>query len=165
MPSESPARSSQSPPSAEADKHKHLDRDIREMVSAITHRVTDFNKSGSTHHLEKEDENDTRIITLAGTNDGATLRSELDEKSGKKTSVGEPETLSTFINSNFQAINNSIMFGGSYHANDPGVHFDISDFIHQPQPPQSDHHKVEKPAEKGKKKDKEAPKSDHRFRF
>jgi len=148
MPSESPTRSSQSP-HAQGDKHRSLDTEIRKMVSAITHRVTDLNNSGSTHHLEKEDENDTRIITLAGTNDGATLRSELDEKSGK-TSVGESEALTTFINSNFQAINNSIMYGGSYHANDPGVHFDISDFVHQPQPqpPQSHDHKAEKPAER-----------------
>ncbi|KAJ1402182.1 hypothetical protein SESBI_28281 [Sesbania bispinosa] len=137
--------------SAEGEKHKQLDREIREMVSAITHRVTDFHKSGSTHHLENEDENDVRIITLAGTNDGATLRSELDEKSGK-SSHGEPEALSTYINSNFQAVNNSIMFGGSYQANDPGVHMDISDFT---DPPQS-HHKAEKHGKKGKKKEKEA---------
>ncbi|KAL9321092.1 hypothetical protein ACSQ67_012931 [Phaseolus vulgaris] len=165
MPSESPpTRSSQSPP-AEADKHKSLDTEIRKMVSAITHRVTDLSHSGSSHHSEKEDENDTRIITLAGTNDGATLRSELDEKSGK-TSVGESESLTTFINSNFQAFNNSIMYGGSYHANDPGVHLDISDFIHQPQPPQTHHQKAENPSEKkGKKKEKEASKSDHQFRF
>ncbi|WVY95495.1 hypothetical protein V8G54_034583 [Vigna mungo] len=156
-----PSESAQSPP-APGDKHKSLDTEIRKMVSAITHRVTDNN---STHHLEKEDENDTRIITLAGTNDGATLRSELDEKSAK-TSVGESEALTTFINSNFQAVNNSIMYGGSYQANDPGVHFDISDFMDQPQPPQSHHHKAEKPAEKkGKKKDKEASKSDHQSRF
>ena len=161
MPFESSAKSSQSPP-AEGDKHKHLDREIREMVSAITHRVTDFHKAGSTHHLEKEHEDDTRIITLTGTNDGATLRSELDEKSGK-TSHGESEELSTFVNSNFQAINNSIMFGGSYQANDPGVHLDISDFTDQP--PESHHHKVEKPGKKGKKKDKEGSKSDHQFAF
>ncbi|KAK7412471.1 hypothetical protein VNO78_03935 [Psophocarpus tetragonolobus] len=154
MPSES---STKSPP-ADGDKHRHLDREIREMVSAITHRVTDFQKSGSTHHSEKEDEHDTRIITLAGTNDGATLRSELDEKSGK-TSLGESEALSTFVNSNFQAVNNSIMFGGSYQANDPGVHLDISDLTDQP--PQSHHHKVEKPGKKGKKKDKETSKTEH----
>ncbi|KAI5447700.1 hypothetical protein KIW84_015236 [Lathyrus oleraceus] len=74
-------KSSQSPP-AEAEKHKNLDREIREMVSAITGRVTNFHKPGSTHHLDNEDENGTRIITLAGTNEGATLRSEMDEKSG-----------------------------------------------------------------------------------
>ncbi|XP_027339477.1 uncharacterized protein LOC113853177 [Abrus precatorius] len=157
MPSEPSAKSGQSP-SNEGEKHKHLDREIREMVSAITHRVTDFHKSDSTHHLENDDERDVRIITLAGTNDGATLKSDLDEKSGK-TPHGEPEALSTFVNSNFQAINNSIMFGGSYQANDPGVHLDISDFT---DPPHSHHHhKVDKQGKKGKKKEKEGSKSEH----
>ncbi|XP_057433504.1 uncharacterized protein LOC130726275 [Lotus japonicus] len=151
MPSES-TKSSPSP-SGEGEKHKHLDREIREMVSAITHRVTDFHKSGSTHHLENEDEHDhVRIITLTGTNNGATLRSELDEKSGKSSSHDEAETLSTYINSNFQAVNNSIMLGGSYQANDPGVHMDISDFT------EPHHHKAEKHE---KKKEKEATKSEH----
>ncbi|XP_004485922.1 uncharacterized protein [Cicer arietinum] len=149
-------KSSPSPPS-EGHKHKNLDREIREMLSAITHRVTDFHKPGSTHHLDNDDEHGTRIITLAGTNDGATLRSELDEKSGKYSSDGEPEALSTYVNSNFQAVNNSIMLGGSYHANDPGVHMDISDFT---EPPQS-HHKAEKLGKKEKKKGKEGSKTEH----
>ncbi|XP_045803897.1 uncharacterized protein LOC123897339 [Trifolium pratense] len=146
-------------PSAEDEKHKNLDREIREMVSAITHRVTDFHKPGSTHHLDNDDEHGTRIITLAGTNEGATLRSELDDKSGKYSSHDEAEALSTYVNSNFQAINNSIMLGGSYHANDPGVHMDISDFT-EPQ----NHHKAEKHGKKekkDKKKGKESSKSEH----
>lgn len=158
MPSEESVNSS-----PKGEKHKHLDREIREMVSAITHRVNDFHKPGSTHHLEKEDEHGTRIITLAGTNNGATLRSELDEKSGKSSSHdGEDEALSTYVNSNFQAINNSIMFGGSYHANDPGVHMDISDFT-DPLPPHKaeKHGKKEKKEKKKEKKDKEASKSEN----
>ncbi|RDX96260.1 hypothetical protein CR513_21107, partial [Mucuna pruriens] len=124
---------------------KHLDREIREMVSSMTQRVTDFHKTGSTQHLGNNDEHDMRIITLAGTNDGATLRSQVDEKSGK-SSDDEPETLSTFVNSNFQAVNNSIMLGGSYQANDPGVRLDITDHAL--------HHMPEKQVKKGKKKDK-----------
>ncbi|XP_061342686.1 uncharacterized protein LOC133288881 [Gastrolobium bilobum] len=161
MPSET-VKPSQSPP-GESEKHKSLDREIREMVSAITHRVSDFHKSGSTHHLDQkndiEDEHDVRIITLAGNNDGATLRSELlDDKSSAGNGFhhdGEPdEALSTYVNSNFQAVNNSIMFGGSYHANDPGVHVDISDFAEPP------HYKAEKHWKKGKNKEKEATKSE-----
>jgi hypothetical protein len=147
-------------PSAEDEKHKNLDREIREMVSAITHRVTDFHKPGSAHHLDNDDEHGTRIITLAGNNEGATLRSELDDKSGKYSSHDEPEALSTYVNSNFQAINNSIMLGGSYHANDPGVHMDISDFTEPP----LNHHKTEKHGKKekkDKKKGKESSKSEH----
>ena len=57
---------------SETDKHKQLDREIREMVSAITHRVTDDDEDGG-----------ARIITLTGKNTGATLKSETEEKLGK----------------------------------------------------------------------------------
>ncbi|MED6137131.1 hypothetical protein PIB30_062062 [Stylosanthes scabra] len=158
--------------SAKPSSNQSLDREIREMVSAITNRVTDFHKSGSTghhhHHSATHDDDDhgVRIITLAGTNDGATLKGELDDKSPGKSSSHhhhhhdhddvEAEPLSTYVNSNFQAINNSMMIGGSFHANDPGVHLDISDFTEPTIPPH--HHKHGK---KGKKKEKEGSKSDH----
>lgn len=136
--------------SSEAEKqHKQLDREIREMVSAITHRVTDFHNHKSAD--ADDDDRGVRIITLAGNNNGATLRSELDQKSGQSLPGGETESaLSTYVNSNFQAINNSMMLGGSYEANDPGVHLDISDFTEPP-------HRRDKP----KNKEKEASKNDH----
>ncbi|KAK9275291.1 hypothetical protein L1049_022553 [Liquidambar formosana] len=62
--------------------------------------------------------------------------------------------LRTYVNSNFQAINNSIMLGGSYSTNDPGVHMDISDFF------EHNGHKPDKHGKKGKKKEKETSKSD-----
>ncbi|KAK7245537.1 hypothetical protein RIF29_40383 [Crotalaria pallida] len=167
MPSSESVKPSHQSPSGEGEMHKKLDKEIRDMVSAITHRVTDFHKSGSTHHLENEDDHDVRIITLAGTNDGATLKSEFDEKSSKHSDDDDEEehdeALSTYVNSNFQAVNNSIMLGGSYSANDPGVHVDISDFT---EPSQSYHHKAKghdekKHGKKGKKKEKESSKSEH----
>lgn len=141
-------------PNPEGDKNKQFDREVREMVAAITHRLTDPHKSGSSAHYNFEDDNGARIITLAGTNSGATLRSELDGKTGLEDELtlgGESEGLSTYVNSNFQAVNNSIMMGGSYTTNDPGVHVDISDFVEPDEP---------KPRGwKGKKKDKEAIKT------
>ncbi|XP_028755704.1 uncharacterized protein LOC114715059 [Neltuma alba] len=143
----------------EAEKHKQLDKDIREMVTSITSRVANFHKSG--HYKEEEDDDDgVRIITLAGTNDGATFKTEVDNNipmashhSGKQT---EEEELSTYVNSNFQAVNNSIMFSGSYQAHDPGVNIEISDFTEP-----AGHHKAEKHGKKGKKKkEKEGSKSD-----
>lgn len=142
-------------PSAEEETHKQLDREIRNMVSDITHRVTDSHKPGSTHHLENEREHGLSMVTLVGNNNGASMRSELDEKSGNPSHYDEPEALSTYVNSNFQAINNSVMLGGSYHANDPGVHLDISDFSAEHHH-QRHYHKEEKHGEKGKKKEKEA---------
>lgn len=147
---------SEKPNSFEEEKqHKQFDREVREMVSAITHRLSDLHKPGSSsHHEVNENEHGARIITLAGTNSGASLRSELDEKIGfhGEAPPAEFDALSTFVNSNFQAVNNSIMMGAGYTAHDPGVHLDVSDFVepHEPKP--------EKKGKKGKKKkkDKEA---------
>lgn len=142
----------------EGEKQKHFDREVREMVSAITHRFTDPHKSGSTHQQQvDEDDHGVRIVTLAGTNTGATLRSEQGEKSPPQgVSLDEPEALSTYVNSNFQAINNSIMLGGSYSTNDPGVHLDISDYFDNKGNKHERYH-----GKKLKKKEKENVKSDH----
>ncbi|XWS61478.1 hypothetical protein CRYUN_Cryun07bG0129100 [Craigia yunnanensis] len=139
----------------EGDKHRHLDKEIRDMVSAITHRISGIHKPGSSHH-EDDDEHGVRIITLSGNNAGATMRSELDGKSSPDgISLGEPDTLSTYVNSNFQAVNNSIMLGSSYNTNDPGVHLDVSDvFEHEGKMP------ADKPRRRGKKKEKDSSKSE-----
>lgn len=150
------SESSNRTPEGDQMHHKQLDKDIREMVTSITSRVTNFHKSG--HYKEDEDEDDgVRIITLAGTNDGATLKSEVDNKmAGHHSTKPEDEPLSTYVNSNFQAVNNSIMFSGSYQANDPGVNVEIVDFIEP-----ASHHKAGKHDKKGKKKkEKEGHKSD-----
>lgn len=146
---------------AEGDNQKPFDREVREMVSAITQRLGNLKKSGAlTHHDQSNDNDDddhgVRIVTLAGTNNGATLRSELDEKPEGLSLADQPDsTLSTYVNSNFQAINNSIMMGGSYSTNDPGVHLDITDVL------ENHPHKPEKHGKKGKKKEKDTHKSDH----
>ncbi|KAK7277247.1 hypothetical protein RIF29_18398 [Crotalaria pallida] len=93
-----------------------------------------------------------------------TMRSEIDEKLSSSSISSDDdevdEALRTYVNSNFQAINNSIMLGGSYQANDPAVHMDISDFFSEPQ--SQSHHKTEKHEKKGKKKEKkEASKPQH----
>lgn len=151
-------------PSAEAEKQKPFDRGVREMVSAITHRFTDRQKSESSNLQQAgddkndDDDNGVRIVTLAGTNTGATLRSEVDEKASLPHGVSlgdQPEDLTTYVNSNFQAINNSIMMGGSYNTNDPGVHVDILDYLDS-----KAGQKPGKHGKKGKKKEKESSKSD-----
>ena len=146
-------------PSAEAEKNRQLTREIKEMVSAITRRVTSgLHKPGSTgRRLADEEEKDgLEIVTLAGTNDGATLRSAVEEKSSDfDDDVVGAEGFSTNVNSNFQAMNNSIMLGGTCEANDPGVHMDVSDFTEQ--------YKKTRYGKKGKKKmeHKEGFKSEH----
>ncbi|MBA0806286.1 hypothetical protein Gohar_005744 [Gossypium harknessii] len=119
--------------SGEGEKHTRLlDKEVKDMVSAITRRVAGIHKPGSSHVRDDGDDDmhGVGIITLAGSNAGATMRSEVDEKSSSPHGIslgGEPDEWSTYVNSNFQAVNNSIMFESSYNANDPGVHLDVSD--------------------------------------
>ncbi|KAE8661996.1 putative Auxin-induced protein 5NG4 [Hibiscus syriacus] len=140
--------------SGEGDKHTVLDKEIKDLVSAVTRRVCGIHKPGSS---QGGDDNGVRIITLAGNNAGATMRSELDEKSSSPhgISLGEPDTLSTYVNSNFQAVNNSIMLRSSYNTNDPGVHLDISDVAEHEGKKYADKHR------RGKKIDKDSAKTEH----
>ncbi|KNA20364.1 hypothetical protein SOVF_053200 [Spinacia oleracea] len=151
------------PPSNEGEKHKQLDHEIREMVSSLTSRLNDLHQShkpgGSGPHMGDEDENGVRIITIAGTNTGATMKRELLDHHHKHhhhhhhhevfPDDDQPEGLDTYVNSNSQAVNNSIMLGASYTSNDPGVHMDITDVV--------DTHgrKVEKHGRRGIRKGKE----------
>ncbi|KAK8521058.1 hypothetical protein V6N13_077182 [Hibiscus sabdariffa] len=144
--------------SGEGDKRRVLNKDIKDMVSDITRRVCGIHKPGSSQGGDDDgDEHGVRIITLAGSNAGATMRSELDEKSSSPQgiSVGEPDILSTYVNSNFQAVNNSIMLGSSYNTNDPGVHLDISDVAEHEGKKSADKHR------RGKKIGKDSAKTEH----
>lgn len=150
----------------EGDKHRQLDKDIKDMVSAITHRLSGIHKPGSSHHVggsgddDDDDDNGVRIITLAGHNAGATMRSEVDKKSSTPDgiSLGDDDqsggALSTYVNSNFQSVNNSIMLGSNYNTNDPGVHLDVSDVSEH-----EGHKAADKPRRRGKKKEKDSFKS------
>ncbi|KAL9669988.1 hypothetical protein QQ045_007538 [Rhodiola kirilowii] len=117
------------------ENHKQLDHEINDMNAALTKCLAELKHihkpagGASSHghaqqrigHHEDDHRRGLRIITLAGSNQGATMHGEL---------MDDPyEALGTYVNSNFQAINNSIMIGGSYTTNDPGVHMDISDVI------------------------------------
>ncbi|KAF9600894.1 hypothetical protein IFM89_013801 [Coptis chinensis] len=116
------------------------------MTTALTHHLNDLHhigKSSSTRHGESEDEQDVTVITLAGNNIGATMQGELEEISDAE----EDKAFTTYTNSNFQAINNSIMFGGSYTCKDPGVHIETSMDYFEP-----NQHKEAKDGKKGKKK-------------
>ncbi|KAA8526055.1 hypothetical protein F0562_007845 [Nyssa sinensis] len=71
------------------------------MISALTHRLSDLQhvqKPGSTHHEggENEHEHGVKIITLAGSNTGATMRSEMDEKSSLQGQLDDQEAAATY---------------------------------------------------------------------
>ncbi|XP_043725890.1 uncharacterized protein LOC122672492 [Telopea speciosissima] len=134
----------------EGEIQKQLDLEVRDMVSALTQRVSELQrttnnmtKSGSTQTnaegKEVDDDNagGPRVITLAGSNTGATMRTGKGEMSDQPYSLRwgeveeEEEEMSTYVNSNFQSINNSLIFGGSYNSNDPGVHMEIMNDIYK----------------------------------
>ncbi|XP_010518746.1 PREDICTED: uncharacterized protein LOC104798386 [Tarenaya hassleriana] len=130
-----------------------FDRELRNMISALTQMGAD--KPGSSH-LEDEDEHGVRVITLSGSNIGATMKTELDgDALGDSDSDGNLDFLSTFVNSNFQAVNNSIMMGGKYETHDPGVHLDISGDTEKPFLPKESRAKKGKVASRNNRRDSE----------
>ncbi|CAN0840768.1 hypothetical protein LINGRAHAP2_LOCUS2914 [Linum grandiflorum] len=120
--------------SSDHHPNKLLDRHVRDMVNTITHRVSGI-PTGTTTDDDELQQHGVSVITLAGTNTGATMRGEFDRnKKGDMEDQEEEEeedNVGTYVNSNFQAVNNSIMLDSKYTTNDPGVHLDISDHRRQ----------------------------------
>ncbi|CAG7860995.1 unnamed protein product [Brassica rapa] len=119
----------------EAENHKpqqHFRHDLKNMISSVTQMGAD--KAGPSQYEEEKEEDGISAITLAGSNLGATMKTELDDNQGDSYKNGgqELDFLTTFVNSNFQAVNNSIMMGAKYETHDPGVHLDISGDVEKP---------------------------------
>ncbi|CAH9120898.1 unnamed protein product [Cuscuta epithymum] len=87
------------------------------------------------NHNVDDDSHASSVITLAGNNTGASMKGETEERKAGIEGENEDE-MKTFVNSNFQAVNNSIMFGGSYSSNDPGVHLEVVDCTTGPRHPE-----------------------------
>ncbi|BAF13921.1 uncharacterized protein [Oryza sativa Japonica Group] len=79
----------------------------------------------------------TSIITLAGENNGATMEVAGDvedlvvvEAGGDEDDDEEEESVvSAYTNSNYQALNNSVLVAGSCAVKDPGVHVVIVEHV------------------------------------
>ncbi|KAK9059700.1 hypothetical protein SSX86_020404 [Deinandra increscens subsp. villosa] len=135
-------------------QQKHLlDREIRGMMSMLTTRLAHLQKKptegGSPSNMFDNNDHDQEdehrgfgIITMAGTNEGATMTGEMSLEDHKSTGFKERNEnenekenasfpLTACLNGNFQGVNNSIMVGGSYSANDPGIHLDVEDHYEQ----------------------------------
>ncbi|KAL8144466.1 hypothetical protein V2J09_017498 [Rumex salicifolius] len=116
--------------STEAEEtNKRLNRD---MISSLTRHLAPLRghkAAGGSSHGGEEDEHGASIITLAGNNFGATLKSSLqaDVAAPDQDADVAPPEWATLVNSNLQAINNSVMLGTKYKSHDPGVHVDISE--------------------------------------
>ncbi|GER57878.1 oxidoreductases [Striga asiatica] len=126
------------------NERKSLERELKEVISALTTRLGTIQRAHKPS-LGQEEEQGVGMITLAGNNVGATMQGDVDE-------VEQLEDLATYVNSNFQAINNSIMMGGGYKTNDPGVHLDISDVYEHNDDDDDDDQVPNKRGKKGRSK-------------
>ncbi|KAG0490272.1 hypothetical protein HPP92_007135 [Vanilla planifolia] len=111
-------------------KHEH---EIRDAISSLTHHLTALGRSAArtsdSHAVAMEPHNGVPFIRLAGKNSGAAMKAdavgEVTETHGFV--LGDEKALRAFTNSNFQAVNNSVLLGGSCIAEDPGVNIRISE--------------------------------------
>ncbi|KAJ4981805.1 hypothetical protein NE237_032642 [Protea cynaroides] len=111
----------------EGEIQKQLDREIREI-----------------------DDDVAEVIALAGSNTRTTMQTRSNETSQPYNQLpwGEQE-MSACVNSNFQAISNSLMMSGSYNSSDPSVQMDINDYIHDHQHhPHEEQNKLNNKSEK-----------------
>lgn len=145
----------------EAEKHRrqqHFEHELKNMISSLTY-MGGAEKAGPSQYGEEENKEDDgiRVITLSGSNIGAIMKTDLDNNNNYGGENHElDDFLSTFVNSNFQAVNNSIMMGSHYETNDPGVHLDNSGDVETPPM------KKTSPRESREKKGKTSAKSDRR---
>ncbi|WVZ83122.1 hypothetical protein U9M48_030299 [Paspalum notatum var. saurae] len=87
--------------------------------------------------------NNNTIITLAGENSGTTMEAAGDaedlvvvgnaDENGEEEDDGHEEeedvVVSAYTNSNYQAVNNSVLVAGSCAVNDPGVHVVVVEHV------------------------------------
>ncbi|GLJ19487.1 hypothetical protein SUGI_0351930 [Cryptomeria japonica] len=139
---------------------KALQEEMQDDISDLVSRLTKLNS------LRKADEGEggVKVITLAGENRGATMDFgsenglvdihrgyKLNQDAQNKDGLNaKPESKEgTYVNSNVQGINNSIMYNSSCPNRDPGVHMGLSKMSHE-----QDHGKSPK---KGKSIDLKPP--------
>ncbi|CAM0908090.1 unnamed protein product [Alopecurus aequalis] len=77
----------------------------------------------------------TTIITLAGENNGAAMEAAdaedlvVVEAGGEEEEEEEEVEVTAYTNSNYQAVNNSVLVAGSCAVRDPGVHVVIVEHV------------------------------------
>ncbi|XP_006652072.1 uncharacterized protein LOC102710580 [Oryza brachyantha] len=83
--------------------------------------------------LNDEAKESSSIITLAGENNGATMEVAGDVEDLVVVEAGgedeEESVVSAYTNSNYQAVNNSVLVAGSCAVKDPGVHVVIVEHV------------------------------------
>jgi len=113
------------------------------VATEVSNAVTKLNDHLATALTGSE--NATTIITLAGENSGATMEAaaaaggdvedlvvvgSADAEEHDEEEEGEENVVITaYANSNYQAVNNSVLVAGSCAVNDPGVHVVVVEHV------------------------------------
>jgi hypothetical protein len=108
-------------------KSQQSEHGIHDMISKLTDRLVSFGQGTAEHENSHNTHHDADqgvgIITLAGENKGAAMKAaSLDELVDTQGMIYNDEDFMSVLNSNYQAVNNSIMLEGSCIVEDPGVH-------------------------------------------
>lgn len=143
-------------------RQRQVQAEMRGMLSTLTGRLAALGRSITRSDGGGGAEHGFGIITLAGENNGAIMKAEMEELMDVQGGTFDDDNgMLTYANSNYQAVNNSIILGGSTIADDPGVHVDIKhhieeeDEVEDARENKKDKKKKEKEEKKKKKKKEE----------
>ncbi|RWW87630.1 hypothetical protein BHE74_00003534 [Ensete ventricosum] len=115
------------------NRQRNMQHEVRDMISTLTNRLMLLGRSTARSDAKSQEAGDAadpglRVITLAGDNKGASMKADMEDLMDSDGGVYDDDSgMCTHANSNFQAVNNSILLGGSCSAEDPGVHLLISE--------------------------------------
>ncbi|CAL9175957.1 unnamed protein product [Musa hybrid cultivar] len=115
---------------------RNMQHEVRDMISTLTNRLMALGRSTARSEAKSQEAGDAadhglRVVTLAGDNKGASMKADMEELMDTHGGVYDDDSgMCTHANSNFQAVNNSIVLGGSCSAEDPGVHLSMGSLPH-----------------------------------
>ncbi|URE04795.1 hypothetical protein MUK42_21131 [Musa troglodytarum] len=157
------------------NRQRNMQHEVRDMISTLTNRLMALGRSTARSDAKSQEAGDAadhglRVVTLAGDNKGASMKADMEELMDTHGGVHDDDSgVCTHANSNFQAVNNSIILGGSCSAEDPGVHLVISEYSEEEEDDEDDNdddehekHGREEGKDKEKKKEKKKKEKDEK---
>lgn len=150
---------------------RNMQHEVRDMISTLTNRLVALGRSTARSEAKSQEAGDAadhglRVVTLAGDNKGASMKADMEELMDTHGGVYDDDSgMCTHANSNFQAVNNSIVLGGSCSAEDPGVHLVISEYSEDEDDDDDDEHEKhgkEEGKDKEEKKEKKKKEKDEK---
>ncbi|CAL9163972.1 UPF0329 protein ECU05_1680/ECU11_0050-like [Musa acuminata AAA Group] len=149
--------------SSEEPRQRRVQQEIRDMISTLTDRLTALGRSVPRSDAKGQEAGDAYpglgVITMAGDNKGASMKADMEELGDAHGGLySDDGGMCTYTNSNYQAVNNSILLGGSCAAKDPGVHVVISEYVEEDDDDDDEEERHRKKEKKKKKKEEKEKK-------